>query len=195
MKKKISSLFTVFLSAWLLVALSAGAQESPKLDKGTGLVGGAGMGALMGQIIGKNTKSTVIGAAIGSGVGYLIGNEADKEKAKKLSEGAPQGTHDEVGSLGGTKWKLESLDVPGREKSEKDYASKVVEFKPNGRLITTTTSADGKVDTTDEGYRVVGDTLIVNKPGYLINATFKVKGDKMTVKAEEFSATLSKVPS
>ena len=189
MKRMRLAVSTMFLPALLLAALPAVAQ---KLDKGTGLLGGAGIGALMGQVLGKNSKSTVVGAAIGTGVGYIIGSEADKERAKKLSAEAPAGTNNEVGSLGGTRWKVESVDVPGREKN---YASKMVEFKPNGRLLTTTTFADGKVTTDDEGYRVVDDILIVNKPGYLINAPFKIKGDKMTVETEEFKAVLSKMPS
>jgi hypothetical protein len=188
MKKKLSAAIAVLLSACLLAALPAGAQN---IDKKKGAVAGAGVGAIFGQIIGKNTKSTLIGTAIGTGVGYIIGNEADKEKAGKLAEGAPEGTHNEVGSLGGTRWNLESLDVPGREN---DYVSKVVEFKPNGRLLTTTSFGDGKVTTADEGYRVVDDILIVNKPGYLVNATFKVKGETMTVKTEEFTAVLKKMP-
>ena len=50
-----------------------------------------------------------------------------------------------------------------------------------------------KVD--DEGYRVVGSTLIVNEPGLLINARFKISGEEMIVDAEDFSAVLRRMPS
>ena len=64
--------------------------------------------------------------------------------------------------------------------------------RPKG-VITTTTNLDGSVDITDERYRVVGDTLIVNKPGYLINARFGIVGDELIVSAEDFRAVLKRM--
>ena len=189
MSKTLSRGFALLLPAALLLALLAGACST---GRGTGAAAGAGVGAAIGQVVGKNTQSTLIGTAIGTGIGYIIGNEADMEKAKKLSQAHPDGTHNEVGSLGGTRWNVVSANVPGREKN---YLSRVVEFKPNGRVLTTTTLNDGTVVTEDELYRVVGGTLIINKPGYLINARFKITGEEMIVDAEQFSAVLRKLPS
>ena len=52
---------------------------------------------------------------------------------------------------------------------------------------------DGKVEMSEETYRVVGDTLIVNKPGYLINAKYRITGDEMIVSAQDFSAVLKRL--
>jgi hypothetical protein len=47
-----------------------------------------------------------------------------------------------------------------------------------GRVITTTTSRDGIVLTADERYRMVDDTLIVSKPGYVIKARCGICGTR-----------------
>ena len=60
-------------------------------------------------------------------------------------------------------------------------------------MVTTTTRPDGKVEMSEETYRVVGDTLIVNKPGYLINAKYRITGDEMIVSAQDFSAVLKRL--
>jgi len=135
----------------------------------TGALTGGGIGALAGQAVGGNTESTLIGAAIGAGVGYIIGNEADKAHAQEMTAASPGPApkHNEVGNLGGTRWQLISLNPSD---AVAPYERKIVEFRPDGRVLTSTTEADGSVITMNESYRVVGDTLIINKPGYLINA-------------------------
>jgi hypothetical protein len=40
---------------------------------------------------------------------------------------------------------------------------------------------------------VVGDTLIINSPGYLVNARFRISGDQMIVSAQDFSAVLMRL--
>jgi hypothetical protein len=158
----------------------------------TGALAGGGIGALAGQAIGRDTKSTLIGAAVGTGAGYIIGNERDKKHAREVNEKSKEHnyTHTEVSPLGGTRWQLVNIAPKTRIPP---YASKFVEFRPYGRVITTTTNLDGSVDITDERYRVVGDTLIVNKPGYLINARFGIVGDELIVSAEDFRAVLKRM--
>lgn len=158
----------------------------------TGALAGAGIGALAGQAIGRDTEGTLIGAAVGTGIGYIIGNEKDKQHAEQLSRKAPanQYTHTEVGPLGGTRWQLISLAPKDRAG---EYASKIVEFRPYGRVITTTTDPGGTVIVTDERYRVVGKALIVNKPGYLINATYGISGNELIVSADDFRAVLKRL--
>ncbi len=176
---------SVFTTIIVIAACQSGGQ--------TGALAGGGIGALAGQAIGGNTKGTLIGAAVGTGIGYIIGNEADKKHAREMNAAArrvPPVTHNEVGSLGGTRWRVISI-VPKSIVTE--YTSKIVEFKRNGRVITTTTKPDGTVEVFDEVYRVVGNTLIVNKPGYLINARFSISGNQLTVSDEEFSAVLSRL--
>ena len=171
-----------------LTMASVGCQNSAQ----TGGLAGAGIGALAGQAIGHNTESTLIGAAVGGGIGYIIGNEKDKQKAKEMTaaDTTPPANHTEVGTLGGTRWKVTSLNpqniVPA-------YASMIVEFRKDGRAITTTTKTDGKVVVTDESYRVVGTTLILNTPGYLVNGRFQITGNQLVVSADKFSAVLEKI--
>lgn len=201
------------------VALSAtaiafvGCQNSAQ----TGLVAGAGLGALMGQAIGGNTTGTLIGTAAGAGIGYIIGNERDKARAEELSRqnaaaaragsggaasgGAPapggmtwsdRPVHTEVAPLGGTRWMLVSVNP---RDAAPPHASILVEFRDNGRVLTTTTLTNGTVESADECFRVVGETLIINRPGYLINARFQVAGDQLIISADRFSAVLSRLPS
>jgi len=171
-----------------LLGLLAGA--GCKSQGQTAALIGTGIGALAGQAIGGDTGATLVGAAVGGGIGYIIGNEKDKKHAKEMSKAQRAPVHNEVGALGGTRWIVISLNpkdaVPG-------YTSKIVEFKTNGRVITTTTKSDGHVEIFDETYRVVGNTLVINKPGYLVNARFGVSGNQMTVSAENFSAVLMRL--
>jgi hypothetical protein len=179
--------------ATLILAWGAIVIAGCKTGGQTGALAGGGIGALAGQAIGGDTESTLIGAAVGTGIGYIIGNEADKKHAKPMSQSSSTTTsapHSETGALGRTRWQLVSLNprdiVP-------PYASRVIEFTSTGRAITTTTKPDGSVETHDESFRVVGDTLIINKPGYLINARHRVSGSELVVSAEEFSAVLRRM--
>lgn len=150
---------------------------------GTGTLAGSGLGALTGQIIGKDTKSTLIGAGIGAGVGYVIGNERDKTLA---AENKVQKT---FAPLGGTKWRV--LSIKPANKVPK-FTSKFVEFRNDGRLITTTTYPDKSRDVSTESYRVTGHTLIVNRKGYIVNYTFRIQGTTMTARANNVVITLQR---
>ena len=148
----------------------------------TGTLAGAGIGAIAGQLIGGDSKATLIGAAIGTGAGYLIGNSQDKKAAKTydMSQSTP---------LTGTKWKVVSLvkaDTP-------EYTAIFVEFKPDGKVVTTRHEPGGTMTVTEERYRIVGDTLIINKPGYLINAEYKIFGEELIVNCEQFRAVLKRI--
>ena len=170
------------------VLVAAGICTGCQTAKGTGALGGAGLGALIGAAAG-DTEGALIGAAVGTGVGYIIGDQIDEKKAKELS--AKGTAHNEVGPLGGTKWRVASINST---KPVPPYASKLIEFRPDGHLITTTTNHDGQVQVNDESYRVVGDTLIANKPGYLVNAKYKLDGQQLVVTDPGFSAVLTRLP-
>ena len=62
-----------------------------------------------------------------------------------------------------------------------------------GRVITTTTRKDSSVTSSDESYRVVGSTLIVNKPGYLVNARYRLDGNRLLLDDPGFSAVLERL--
>jgi hypothetical protein len=174
------------LSAWL-------AMSSCSTSAGTGALAGGGIGALAGQVIGHDTESTLIGAAVGTGIGYIIGNEKDKDHAVELESAshATPPTNNEVAPLGGSRWRVTSIHPSNAVPA---HTSKIVEFRPDGRVITTTTSSNGHVQTADESYRVVNTTLIINKPGYLVNAQYRITGDQMTVTADKFTAELQRLP-
>lgn len=152
----------------------------------TGALAGGGVGAIIGQAVGRDTEATLIGAAVGTGVGYIIGNEMDKKDAKALEA---QGVPPTNAPLAGTSWRVTNLvrDEP------LPHRSLVVEFRSDGRVITTRTLPDGTVERADEAYRVVGTTLIVNKPGYLVNAKYRIDGREMIVEAPKFRAVLERL--
>ena len=74
-----------------------------------------------------------------------------------------------------------------------EYKSIIVEFKPNGEVVTTRHEPGGTMTVTEERYRIVGDTLIINKPGYIINATYQVQGNQLVIDCEQFHAVLERV--
>ena len=171
-----SYVLTICLCA--LVVLTAGCQT----DAQTGGLAGAGLGALAGQAIGGDTKSTLIGAGIGAGVGYIIGNEKDKKATQNYNPNTPT-------TLSGTKWKVISL-VPEKKPG---YESLVVEFRSDGIVVTTRFEPGGTKTITEEHYRIVGNTLIVNKTDYLINAEYKIDGQLLIVDCEHFRAVLQRM--
>jgi len=152
----------------------------------TGALAGSGVGALIGQAVGRDTEATLIGAAVGAGVGYIVGNEMDKDEAKKLEA---DGRVPDNAPLAGTSWRVTNLvtDEPLL------HQSMVLEFRNDGRVITTRTLPDGGVEREDEAYRVVGNTLIVNKPGYIVNAKYRIDGRELTVDAPKFRAVLARL--
>ena len=173
---RISGVLAVYVCAAIITI--GGCQTKTQ----TGTLAGAGIGAMAGQLIGGDTKATMIGAAIGTGAGYLIGNAQDKKAAK---------THDmsQPTPLTGTTWKVVNLvkkDMP-------EYKSIIIEFKPNGEVVTTRHEPGGTMTVTEERYRIVGDTLIINKPGYMINAKYQVQGNQMIIDCEQFRAVLERI--
>ena len=179
----------LFLGFVILIAQISGCATRGQ----TGALAGGGMGALVGQAIGHSTEATLIGAAVGTGIGYIIGNEVDKKKAREMSRAsrASDYAHEEVTPLAGTRWQVVSI-VPRDFVPE--FTSKIVEFGPQGKLTTTTTYPDGNLGVAREYYRVVGKTLVVNKPGYLINAEYGLFDDQLILDAEEARAVLKRIP-
>jgi hypothetical protein len=96
-----------------------------------------------------------------------------------------------VGPLANTRWEVISV-APSSYYAP--YISKVIEFGPTGQVTTTTTFSDGTLKVDTERYRVVGKTLIINSPGYLVNAEFGIEGDQLILDAEEFRAVMRRIP-
>lgn len=195
------SLGLVLLCAAL--ALSGGSATAQETKKST--VKGAGIGALLGQAIGHDTESTVIGGVIGAGVGRIVGKEKEKEKAEAAQSAPPAATTappkattlpapapepDPALALPNTIWKLDSLQPKDRVPA---FFSKVITFRPDNYVQTLTTDPEGNVTLSEESYSAVGNTIVVNKPEYTIQARFKVDGDQLIISAEDFSAILKRI--
>ena len=169
------------ITAFLTTIVNSGCATK----KQTGALGGAGVGALIGQVAGRSTEATLIGAAVGTGVGYLIGNEMDKKDAKNRQKVVEE----ETKPLANTTWQVTSI-VP---KPDRPVKSLVAHFKPDGTVVSTRTFEDGHVETANERYRIVGDTLIINQDNYVINARFKINGNQMIANTEKHSIILTRV--
>ena len=169
------TLITCFFAS---IVLTGGCQTRAQ----TGGLAGAGIGALAGQAIGGDTQATLIGAAIGAGAGYIIGNEQDKKAAKEHDFSQPT-------ALTGTTWKVISLVMEDKP----EFNTMTVEFRPDGKVVTTRYEPGGTMTMTEERYRIVGNTLIVNKTDYLINATYRIDGNQMIIDCEKFRAVLQRI--
>jgi hypothetical protein len=185
--KKISGWKKTIGLGMLCTALIFGAGCATMDKSEMGALGGAGVGALVGQAIGHNTAGTLIGAGVGLGLGYIIGNEVDKSDAKKRQAVTPK----EVEPLANTTWQVVSITP----RPKKPFHSMVTRFNGNGTVTTTKTYANGKVETDEESYRVVGSTLIINDPGYVINSRYRIDGNKMYLDTGDHSIVMQRVGS
>jgi len=168
----------------LSLALGAGCATQGQ----TGALTGAGAGALIGGLAnmhGSWGASALLGAGIGGGVGYLIGNEEDKKDAARRQAV----TSEETRPLAGTTWQVIRI-VP---KPERSYKSIVSHFRHDGTVVTTKTNMDGRIERTTERYRIVGSTLILSQPDYVVNATFSFEGDKLIIDYGNGSTVLQRV--
>ncbi len=50
-------------------------------NTGTGVIAGAGIGAVLGRVIGGNDRGAVIGGIIGAGIGGAVGDDLDRQEA------------------------------------------------------------------------------------------------------------------
>jgi len=184
--KKIEALIQRMMVAMVAVTMLFGAGCATKGQ--TGALTGAGVGAAIGGLAnmhGSWGATALIGAGVGAGIGYLIGNEEDKKDAAKRQSASEA----ELKPLSGTTWLVVSI-VP---KPEKVHKSIVAHFRPDGHVVITKTDMQGRVETSTEKYRVVGSTLILNKPDYVENTKFKIEGDKLIVDYGNGSVVLQRI--
>ncbi len=154
----------------------------------TGALTGAGIGALAGGLVNQRGSwgaTALLGAGIGAGVGYLIGNEQDKKEAQQRQAVR----EDETRPLGGTAWQLVSITP----RPERSFKSSVTSFRTDGTAVTTMTNVDGRVEKETEYYRIVGSTLIINKPDYVVNAKFRIDGDRLVIDTEAESVVMQRI--
>jgi hypothetical protein len=154
----------------------------------TGAAIGAGTGALIGGLAnmhGSWGATALIGAGVGAGIGYLIGNEEDKKDAAQRQ----RATEEELKPLIGTIWQVISINPKPKE----DYKSIVSHFRHDGKVVTTKTNMDGRVETVTEWYRIVGSTLILSQTGYVENTRFKIDGDRLIIDYGNGSTVLQRI--
>jgi len=185
--KKIGGWKRIFGLGVLCMVLLFGAGCATMDKSEMGALGGAGVGALVGQAIGHNTAGTLIGAGVGLGLGYIIGNEVDKSDTKKRQKVKKE----EVEPLANTTWEVISINP----RPKKPFKSMITRFNNNGTVTTTTTYANGKVETDEESYRVVGSTLVINDPGYVINSRYRIDGKRMYMDTGDHSIVMQRVGS
>lgn len=170
----------------VLACLAAGCQTRGQ----TGALAGAGLGAVIGQAAGGSTEATLIGAAVGTGVGYIIANEMDKKAAKEEAENRQYAHYTPPPTpLTGTHWQVISVNP----KPDPPFRTLVVQFQANGQVVVHKTLENGVVLVETETYRVVGNTLIINKPGYVINARYRIDGTQLILDTDRFSGVLQRV--
>ena len=177
--------------AAVLLAIIVAACATESTTKG--VAWGAGIGALAGGLYGGHGSDALIGAAIGAGVGYVIGNEQDKGKAQKMSDDTRSRNYahsEDTAPLGGTSWRLQDWSP---KEPNVDFRGKTFEFGRDGWVKTTTTYNDGRTGTDSENYRVVGDTVVVNKGDYLVNYTFSLQGDQLTANNSKVRVVLRRI--
>ena len=161
-----------------LSLLASGCESSAKTDA---LIG-TGVGALIGQAVGGDTGATLIGAGVGAGAGYLIGNHQDKKAAEKHDYNSDT-------PLTGTKWTVSELTM----KNKPQYQSITVEFTPDGKIVSTLIKPDGTKKVEEERYRIVDQTIIINKTDYIINAKYALYGNELQITTDKFKAVLKKI--
>jgi hypothetical protein len=154
----------------------------------TGAAIGAGTGALIGGLAnmhGSWGATALIGAGVGAGIGYLIGNEQDKKDAAARQKA----TEEELKPLMGTIWQVISINP----EPEDEYRSIVSHFRADGKVVTTRTNMDGRVQTVTEWYRIVGSTLILSQDSYVENTRFKIDGDTLIIDYGNGSTVLKRI--
>jgi hypothetical protein len=113
--------------------------------------------------------------------GHMFGEDSTPSKTKS----APAN----LGPFPNTKWQVLSV-VP---KPNTQFTTMYLAFQPDGSLAITTESADGKISTTFQQYSVVGESMLLSKPGSTTNVRFRVDGGTMHVDTGRASIVLEKV--
>jgi len=155
-----------------------------------------GIGAIAGRGIGTTYARNAIttGVGIGKGIGFLIADEPDRAHARVLSTAtaANNFTHNELGPLTNTRWRVRTITPP---RAADANLGMIVTFRPSGHVVTRTTLPDSTTRLVTERYRVVGDTLIINRDDFVVNAQFRIRGESLTIGAGEFVGVFDRIRS
>jgi len=151
----------------------------------TGAAVGAGVGALAGQAVGRSTTATLIGAGVGAAAGYVIGDRTDRRAARDYDYNQPT-------PLTNTRWQMVNLNM--RRQSPPVYETYYVDFRPNGEMVSTINHPDGTQTLVEERYRTVGNTLVIHREDYIINANYRLTNDTLVIEVlDDFRAELKRI--
>jgi hypothetical protein len=103
--------------------------------------------------------------------------------------GKPKPPQEDTKPLGNTKWQVMSITP----KPDKAFATRILQFQPDGNLLETTTYADGSAKSETSRYHIVGSTMIVNKPENDLNIRFKVEGNSLIMDTGDYSILLLRI--
>lgn len=95
----------------------------------------------------------------------------------------------DLGPLVNTKWLVTNMNP----KPDKAYVSMTVKFQPDGSMVQTTVSEDRSEKIDAFGYRIVGSTLLINKPKGEVNARFKMEGTLLVIDTGDVSMILQRM--
>lgn len=101
-----------------------------------------------------------------------------------------------TGKLGGTQWSVIEIIEP--DESDRADIQKIdallVEFRPDGHVITTTLYNDGTARITkDERYKVNGDVIEFEGPDYELVAMYRMDGQNLRLHSEQFVYTMAPI--
>jgi hypothetical protein len=113
--------------------------------------------------------------------GHMFGEDSTPSKTKSSPT--------DLGPFPNTKWQVLSV-VP---KPNTQFTAMYLAFQPDGSLAITTESADGKISTTFQKYSVVGESMLLSKPGNTTNVRFRVDGGTMHVDTGRASIVLERL--
>lgn len=91
----------------------------------------------------------------------------------------------------GTSWQV--VSVTGDQARRPRIASAVITFVDRKQVVAVRTLKSGRAESLIDGYRVVGDTLLLELDGVLINARYVLDGDRLVLVGKGFSAVLERV--
>ncbi len=175
----------ITLTLVILIAAISVLPAGCETRRQTGAAVGAGVGALAGQAVGRSTTATLIGAGVGAGVGYVIADRTDQRTAQTYDYNQPT-------PLTNTRWQMVDLNM--KRRTPPRYETYYVEFKPNGEMVSTLNHRDGTQTVVEERYRIVGDTLIIHREDYMVNAKYRVTNDTLVMEVlDDFRAELRRI--
>lgn len=91
--------------------------------------------------------------------------------------------------LGNTTWVVTSINP----KPSRPFASMILKFQPDGKLIETTIYEGSSEQNQTFSYEVIGSTLLIRKPKGEVNARFKVEGGLLVISTDNTSILLQRI--